>query len=234
MVREIPLDDYAAFIGAEYLDSFISSGGSAVKVAVVADPQSAMDLTQAAMVEARRKGYVAVGVDSATTRINLIHQVFHSVAAELDWSSYSRAVATSLLAGLYGDRALGAGTVGDVVECTGLDQFSVRTDVRKALADSVVRNYTLAKDFRLAMTQLCWAELEPEAFTDEGRSAILQWLRGELRLVSALKDLQIFHKITRHNARDMLGSSARWLHQAGIPGLFLVLNIDRLAVGPAG
>lgn len=234
MAHEIPLHEYAAFIGAEYLDSFVRSGGSAVKIAVVSDPQSALLLSEAVVTEAGRRGYAAVEVDSAGTRINLIHQIFSSVAAELDWPSYARAVVASLLADLYGEGVRGSGTVGEVVERTGLDRLVVRTDVRKALTDHVFRNYQLAKDFRLAMGQLCWAELEPEAFTEEGRSAILQWLRGELRLVSALKDLQIFHKITRHNARAMLGSSARWLHQAGIPGLFLVLNVDRLAVARRG
>jgi hypothetical protein len=234
MVREIPLDDYAAFIGTEYLDSFVSAGGSAVKIAVVPDPRSATALIDAAVAEAQRRGYAAVGVDSARTRINFIHQIFSTAAAELDWSSCSRAVVASLLAELYGESVRGARTVAEVVELTGLDRLVVRTDVRKALTDHVFRNYELAKDFRLAMGQLCWAELEPEAFTEEGRSAIMQWLQGELRLVSALKDLQIFHKITRHNARAMLGSSAKWLHQAGSPGLFLVLNIDRLAVGRRG
>ena len=234
MAREIALDEYAAFIGAEYLDSFVSSGGSAVKVAVVPDAQSATALGDAAVNEAERRGYAVARVHSAKTRVNFIHQIFSSVAADLEWSSCSRAVVASLLTELYGEGVRGAGTVGEVIERTGLDRLVVRTDVRKALTDRVFRNYELAKDFRLAMGQLCWAELEPEAFTEEGRLAILQWLQGELRLVSSLKELQIFHKITRHNARAMLGSSARWLHQAGIPGLFLVLNIDRLAVARRG
>ena len=229
MVPEIELNKYAQFLADEYLKSFISAGGSAVKIAVVHDRDDRDALIDSVVRRAGQRGYATATVDSAATRINLVQQIFWAVAAKLDWAALSRAVVGSLLFGLYGEGVRGAKTVDEIAEFTGIDTALARTAIQKALTEQVLRNYELAKDFRTAMVQLCRTELEPEALMEEGRTAILEWLRGELRLISALKDMQIFHKITRHNARTMLGSAARWVSQAGGPGLVVVLDIGRLS-----
>ncbi|MCZ7664764.1 MAG: ATP-binding protein [Thermoleophilia bacterium] len=234
MVPEIGVEEYAAFLSAEYLESFVGSGGSAVKVAVVPDPRHAGALNDDVMRRAGLRSYTAVAVDSACTRVHLIQQIFFAVAAELDWAAYARKVVDTMLVRIYGEDVRGAGTLEQVARLTELDETLVRTEVGKALSNDVLRNYALAKDFRIAMMHLCLAELEPEAYTEEGRLAVLEWLRGELRLISALKEMSIFQRIARHNARSILASTARWVHQAGSPGLCLVINAGRLAVSRRG
>ncbi len=230
MALRIPVGEYARFLRDEYLGSFVASGGSAVKVAVVADSDTADAVAQAVLSEADSLGYATVAIDSAFTRVNLIQQIFYAVANELDWAAHARSIVGSLVEEVYGWEARGAHTLDAVADVTGIDGALIRTRMDEALTKRVVRNYSLAKDFRLAMVQLCLAELQPEQFTEEGKSVILQWLRGELRLISALKERMIFQKIARHNARLMLASTARWLHQAGLPGLLIVLDIRQLAV----
>jgi hypothetical protein len=77
------------------------------------------------------------------------------------------------------------------------------------------------------MMRLCQAQLEAEAIDRAERQAIGDWLRGELRLISALKRSLIFQKVARHNARDLLLSLAHWLRLAGTSGLVLALDIQR-------
>ena len=58
---------------------------------------------------------------------------------------------------------------------------------------------------------------------------VLEWLRGELRRVGALKETSITAKITRHNGRAMLRSLCRWLRLCGRRGLCASLDIRQLA-----
>ena len=80
------------------------------------------------------------------------------------------------------------------------------------------------------MVRLCSAQLDPGDANSFLSKAIKEWLRGELRQVSALRDALIFQKISRHNARHMLFSLAHWLKVNGGNGLVLNLDISRYKV----
>lgn len=80
------------------------------------------------------------------------------------------------------------------------------------------------------MTRLCQAELDRSDAATIERDNVLDWLRGELRLISALRSALIFQRIARHNARHMLESLPRWLVKTGKSGLVLDIDIGRCAV----
>jgi hypothetical protein len=230
MIPEIAFDTYASHIATEYLEQFVARGGSAVKVAVVPDGDTADALRDEILGRANDQDFVTVAIDAAATQINMIQQMFFVVAGQLDWTGYARRVVESLVASVYGQAVSGATTIDEVAEITGEEGMLVSLTLKKALAERVIKNYELARDFRIAMLQICLAELQPELFTAEGRDVILEWLNGRLRLISALKEQLIFRKIARHSAHSMFTSAARWVHQAGHPGLFLVLDVRQLAV----
>ena len=85
----------------------------------------------------------------------------------------------------------------------------------------------MSQEFRIAMIRLCMAALDPG---DASPIAVKEWLRGELRLISALKAALIFQKIARHNARHLLFSLAHWVKAVGRNGLVLGLDISRYLV----
>jgi hypothetical protein len=85
----------------------------------------------------------------------------------------------------------------------------------------------MAQEFRIAMLRLCQAQLEPAEGQQAEAKAIREWLRGELRSITALKPALIFQRIARHNGRDMIVSLVHWLRMAGKQGLVLALDIDR-------
>jgi hypothetical protein len=89
----------------------------------------------------------------------------------------------------------------------------------------------MSQEFRLAMIRLCLARLDPNADPDLAQ-AVKEWLRGELRLISALKRAPIFQKIARHNARHLLHALPHWLRHAGRSGLVLGLDISRCLEAP--
>jgi hypothetical protein len=92
----------------------------------------------------------------------------------------------------------------------------------------------MAQEFRIAMVRLCQAQLEGGESEALDAANIKEWLRGDLKLLSALRSALIYQKIARYNARDMFLSLAHWLKLGGKQGLILVLDIERYTLGRKG
>jgi len=228
MPPEIDATEYAVFLADAYLTGFVADGGAAVKFAVAADGEALAGFGQALAVESERLGFTFVRVDSAQAKISMIQHVFFSVSGQIDWHGLARRVNGTLASELYEDDG-GAMTVARIAENNEVDQNIVRREMHKRLSRHVIKNYTLAKDFRVAMTQLCLAQLDDDALGQQSCTSILDWLRGDLRLISAVKPMQIYQRIGRHNARAMLVSTARWIRQTGGAGLVVNLDLHALA-----
>ena len=69
-------------------------------------------------------------------------------------------------------------TVARIAERNEVDQNIVRREMHKGLSKHVIKNYALAKDFRVAMTQLCLAQLDDDALGQQSCASILEWLQG--------------------------------------------------------
>ena len=231
MSQTISASAYAEFLKSEYLSSFISDGGSAVKVAVVRSSTESDALTRLVLASAEQCGYVVARVDAATTRVSLVQQIFFAVAAEVDWTSAARQVVLESAATQLWIEIDETPTLESIGRLANLDPGLARREMLQALQESVYRNYVLTEDFRLAMLAYCTAELEGGGGADRARQVIGEWLRGELRLISAIRDMAIYQKIGRHNARLMIAAAAEWIRQSGKTGGVIVLDIERLAVG---
>lgn len=179
-------------------------------------------------------GFAFVNVDSAQAKISMIQQVFFSVAGQIDWIAQARKIDSSIAGELYYLPDDGPLTVTAIAERNEVDQNIVRRDMRASLTKRVIKNYSLAKDFRVAMAHLCLAEMEEDALGKQSGASILDWLHGELRLISALREMQIYQRIGRHNARVMLASTARWLRFAGKAGLLVFLDLSGMAPSRRG
>jgi hypothetical protein len=225
-------DDWLATVEREYLRDFVAAGGAAVKLAVAPEPVAGGTRDRLERL-AGEYGYCFAAVDSARTKIHMIDHLFHAVARQLDWDALARDYVRALLA------ANGYAVPTDpesfhyahVAELNRYPESELRRDVREWLADRVYRDYAMAQEFRIAMLRLCQAQLDGGEVVQAEAAAIRHWLRGELRLISALKAALIFQKIARHNARDMLFSLAHWLRLVGRQGLVLTLDITRYTAG---
>ena len=229
MALEIPAAEYAAFLEDAYLSSFVADGGAAVKFAIWSDHGALEELRTDLARRCGKIGFAFVDVDSAQAKISMIQQVFFSAANQVDWTEQAHRVNSLLASEIYylpDDAPL---TVAAVAERNQVDQNIIRRDMRLRLTKHLVKNYSLAKDFRVAMTHLCLAEMEADALGKQSSASILDWLRGDLKLISVLKPMQIYQRIARHNARTMLVSTARWLRLAGAGGLLLLVDLAGMA-----
>ena len=105
-------------------------------------------------------------------------------------------------------------------------------EVRKWLTSGIMRNREMAQDFRAAMAQLCVRRMELE--DARALAPVIEWLRGELKSIGAVREVPINARITRHNGRAMLRSLCHWLRLSGGPGLMAVLDLRQVAfTGPA-
>lgn len=226
----IPAGDYVGFLEGEYLRGYVDAGGAAVKFAVAPDAAVADFFAEQVREVAESDGYVVATVDAATTRVHLLEQVFFGVARQIDWDQLAAVtVRTAVAAAGYPAPEGADGLSVDLLATSHrVDPRELKRDVDRELQQRVHRDYAMVQEFRTAMLRLCQAQLRTGQVADAEHAAVLDWLRGDLRQISALKSALIFRRIGRHNARLLLFSLAHWLAVNGRAGLVLVLDIRRL------
>ena len=229
--------EYLDFVAKEYLAGYVSRGGSTVKVLVVGDESVARELADG--LASVGDGFAHVALDAASTKVHMVDQVFTAVAAQLDWD----ALAAAMVRQAYRRADLpapGTGrddlTVAQVAAHHELDAGEVYRSVRRALEVAVLGDTSLSHEFRVAMLRLCSALLDRGDVDATERATVLGWLRGEKLPAAALRRAGLFARVARHNARPLLVSTTRWVRRAGLPGIVLTVDLERLLVArrPAG
>jgi hypothetical protein len=215
----------------EYLRSFISEGGAAVKFVVLARPEDGTRLLSELRQLAARYHFVCATVDSASSKLHMIQDVFFAIARQIDWPATAQRFLEALCSdnGYFWPHPGKAVPLAELAEANRIDPILLRREVNQWLTRRIMRDTAMAQEFRIAMTRLCLDRLAPAGGGDDHVTPVLEWLRGELRAIGALRSAAIYRKITRHNARSMLRSLGHWLRLCGDRGLLLTLDIRRLA-----
>jgi hypothetical protein len=166
----------------------------------------------------------------------MIQDVFFAISRGLDWPSLAQGFVEALVTrnGYGWPNPGGDVTFQDVAAHNAVDVRLFRHDLNRWLTDDIMRDRSMSQDFRIAMATLCRTRLEPDE-TEKGVVApVLEWLRGELRSVGALRQTYIAARITRHNGRAMLRSLCRWLRLCARNGICVTLDLRQvLRVKPA-
>ncbi len=224
--------DWLAIVQEEYLQSFIRGGGAAVKFVVPPPETNHGELQQRLRSIADSEGYLFASVDAAKTAVHMIDHLFHAVARQVDWGD----LALSFVSRVFADNGYRIPSqrhefsLQKIAELNGRDQRLLQNELNAVLEKNLFRDYKMCQEFRIAMIRLCQAQLDPSGVSPVPSEVIKEWLRGELRLISAIKPALIFQKVTRHNARHMLSSLSYWLRVTGKSGLVIVLDISRCLV----
>ena len=231
MSAEMTPQTWVDFVSREYLGDFIAAGGSAVKFVVPSDSLSRTDLTRGLADAATEQGYVCASVSAARTKIHMVDHLFFEVAATVDWSALARGVLARIASASGYKVPDGSGSfLATLAAENDMDEDFLRTEMRREVSRKVFRRPSLARDFRVAMSQLCLAELASDAEKAVTYALFTEWLTGATRTVGALKSYQIFTKINRTNARAMLESLQDWIRYAGLTGLVVVVDAERLTL----
>ena len=232
MTLSINSYDWLDFLESEYLATFIKDGGSAIKFAVPLEHDIAATLAFEIKERAKQLGYLVAHVDSGLKRVHMADQLFFAVAEQIPWRETVRRVLGRLIeAERYAPPAPGdEPPFRRLADANRLDADLLLTDLRRKIQADILQNKGLAKDFRVAMTQLANAELAGAQEASTVHGVLTDWLCGRIRSVSAVKPYHIFTRITRANARYLFESLLVWLAFAGYSGLALTIDISRMSV----
>ncbi|MDP9340678.1 MAG: DUF2791 family P-loop domain-containing protein [Actinomycetota bacterium] len=232
MTAEMRPDEWLGFIRREYLDEFVKAGGASIKFVVPHDEQAGLTILDGLNRAAEEQGYLVAGVSAAETRAHMMDQLFFRVADQIPWERLAILVLGELArsAGYTVPVLDGAPFVGALARANDLDAGFLRGELRREVSKAVFMRSTLAKDFRVAMTQLCLAQLSggPDGATTT--EVITDWLTGKVKTVGAVKPYNIFTRINRANARYVFESMLDWIRFAGCPGLVARLDLARITV----
>ncbi len=225
----VATETWLDLIDREYLGQFIAGGGSAVKF-VEGESEQLDEIETALSFLADRNGMAFCRIDSSATRLHMIQDIFFAVSRSVDWPALAQVFLEALTVrhGYTWPRPGSGVTLQDVAAHNGIDELLFRRELNRWLTDDVMRDHTMSQDFRIAMTRLCLTRLEPDDRDIGVVDPVLDWLHGELRRVSSLRQISITAKITRHNGRAMLRSLCRWLRLCGRKGICLTLDIRQI------
>lgn len=226
----IAFQEWLDIVRREYLQDFIRLGGAAVKFLIPLGDHQYDQCWRELRRVAEEEGYLFTLVHAATTKIHMIDRLFHEVATQVNWEDFAYKVLIELI----NENAykvpptrnefnmLSLATLNEV------EAILLKLEIRQWLTKKIYKDFKMSQEFRIAMMQLCLAQLEPQRpiLCDY----IIEWLTGELKAISILKEAQIFQKVGRHNARHMFLSLTHWLRVVGVNGLILCLDISRYMV----
>lgn len=224
----VEIGEWLNLLEREYLDDFVKVGGAGVKFAVVPDDALASRVKRDVRRLAEGAGYLVAELDAAQVKVHLMHQAFHEIARQTPWQDLASRVVRRCYAEMGLDVEPGL-SVDAIAQRFGREPRFLRAELHRELEALLGRSHELTRDFRYAMVWMCADQAAHDGATTY-TGPLLDWLRGELRLISALKKLYIFQKIGRHNARAMLASLGAWCRLAGFTGLVVTWDIRQLAV----
>jgi len=230
MTNSITPSEWLGFIEREYLGTFIRDGGSAIKFAVPLDETARAEVLGGLTRLADQTAYTVVRISAADTRIHMADEIFFRTAEQIPWQLLSRRFIARLAADA--GYAWSDGAEGPVylhlAETNRVEPQMLLLDLKKAIGNKVLKEQSLSRDFRVAMTHLCIAELSggPDGATTV--KILTDWLTGRNKAVSAVKPYHIFRKINRNTARFFFESMVRWVRITACPGMVILLDAQRV------
>ena len=232
MTNIIPLQEWLEIIRDEYLEGFVDEGGSSVKFAVPGGNGLSPLLRNRFSSMAEELGYLVVSVDAGETRVHMLQEIFFRIAQQVDWRALSRRVILQLAseAGYRTDTVDvtdDSPVVEEISRASNVDESMIGLELRNSLFRFVTANASMSRDFRVAMTQLCLAEMGTGNQNQEA-VPLVEWLTGVNRRVSSVRRYSIYNSIVRTNARYFLESMLHWVRLVGYPGTCIILDSGRV------
>ena len=238
MTELVELDAWLGHLSEEYFRSYVPAGGAAVKIAVAESGMTTKEIVEGVRARAAETGLTTFLVDSQDVKLHMIDRVFFACASQVPWTTLTdyalRRFASDEGFVLPGAVPPGASFAQALALSSGNEIDYVRQRLNQSIHEHVYRDREMVRDFRLAMTSLCKNRLTGSATAAADSATIEQWLTGTLTRMSDMKQMFIYSKINRTNARLHLESLLHWIRVAKVPGAALILDLGRLVEGGSG
>ncbi len=226
--RPLPLAEWLSVVDREYLSGFVPAGGASVKLAILDDAAFGTAVNQLIGL-GQARGMLTVHLDAGRTRIHMMHELFFAIARALPWDSLVQRYLEHLFAAhaYPWPRPDTAMAMPELAAAFAVAPSLLARQRDQWLTADLWDDRRLAQDFRAALLRLCLSRLEPDG--GEMAGPVLQWLHGEKVPAALLRTADISVRISRTNARAMLGSLCHFVRKAGVAGLLVVLDVRQLS-----
>ena len=233
MSKTIPIQDWLQNIDDEYLSAFVREGGASIKFAVTPDGLKP-DLYEAVDIRCQKLDYIFARLDAAEIRAHMPQDLFFGLAHQVDWRFLARRLILRLASGRgYAVEGINPKVSGNVfaaiAEANEIELQFFLGEIRPAIQNHVFKNPRMAKDFRVAMTQLCLMENTRDDGEYDGQP-VLEWLTGVNTRVSNVRPFSIHTGINRTTARYFIESVLYWIRFAGYTGTVVLLDNSRVTL----
>ncbi len=230
MTASITPADWLHFINQEYLATFLPDGGAAIKFAVPIEESLRSNLLDGLAEISLRSGYLLARINAAETKVNTIDEIFFRTAQQIPWRLLIRKIIAKLAAesGYSWIDSTDEPLFESLAAHNQVDPQLLLLDLKKSIGEKVFKKRELSRDFRVAMTHLCIAELSGGEDGAKTTRILTDWLAGNNKAVSAVKPYHLFRKINRNSARHFLESVLHWIRFAGYPGTVILLDAQRV------
>lgn len=233
MNNTISLSKWLQVIDQEYLSDFVREGGASLKVAVTSD-EMRPELTAALAAKSKERNYIFLEFDAAKGRAHMPQDIFFAMANQIDWRMFARRQVLQMAAqrglAVAGVDATNADNVYQSIgQANGIDRNAVFRDLRPFFESEMVNNSKMAKDFRVAMAQLCIHEnmADPGYYQAE---PLLDWLTGANTRLGNVRHFSVYTPINRNTARYFIESAFYWISHLGYAGTVMPFDISRVTV----
>lgn len=229
----LPLEDWVRFIGEEYLESFIKSGGTSVKFAVTPEELN-NDLVLSLADESRSRGCLFVEINAAAARVHMPQDIFFAISRQAGWRLLARRAIVELARSRHYPVAdvnpmLPGSIYAAIGEANQSDGTATLRELRPIIREEIAINRHMARDFRIAMSQLCLAE--PVGSNDQYLGQpLIEWLTGENTRISNVRHFEIHTPINRTTARHFMESAFYWIRYAGYSGVVIALDNTQVTI----
>ncbi|SDD78667.1 BREX system ATP-binding domain-containing protein [Sporomusa acidovorans] len=220
--REVWLDTFKR----HYLQNYIASGGSKVKVLVGSEGIGKTHLLRCVEADARSLGYAAVylSVREMECRINDLPNLYRSIFQGLNLTALVKGLCLKVAERLgYGkERYQGEGRLLPLLIEDGFARYDAEREIRNA-AVRTFREIDFGPSFVTFAYTTAYDGLTAGMDSDLFQLR-LKWLSGEKLDKQEQQETGLLEQLKRVNARYWLNSLIRLLEQAGMPGLVVLID----------
>lgn len=217
------------FLAEHYLDKYIRDGGSKVKFLIGPEGCGKTHHLLLLAHSAKQKGYLTAYIDARETKLQYIDALYKCIASSIDFD----VLVTKYCEGVIRRLGYPLDSIPEDIKFMewvtqppqGRVLEIIKKDAQKEL-EKLFHNRRIDGSFATAFLQLCNDQLGIVSVSEENRKVLLRWMAGDSDSVSLwqLKRLQIFTRIDRYNARNMLLSIMELTRLVGLSGLLVCLD----------
>lgn len=224
------MDQITDFWAEQYLDRYISRGGSKIKFITGGPGRSKSDCLREFLQNAAKRGYKTAEFSARKTWVHDFKEIYAAVLEAVDLDSCLAKCAGLVIKEMGFDPSEVSEGMNFADYLTEKGQFDpiTRRELRSQINAMFYKNKRMDSNFAVCMSLLTGNILGRPALEPVSRELLSDWLRGfkGVRITELRKLGMSSSKVTKYNARNMLRSLAEVIKTAGSPGL--VVGVDDL------